>query len=318
MTTGKSARKLSAVPSTLRIPLAARASGDALFPQMAVRDAYAAGILEQIRDDDHALPDDRTTIYGILARTRRFRSLAQDFLKLHPGARVVNLGCGLSHYFQWLDDGKSRMTDADLPEVLALRRELLPETHPRHDLRELDLSAPGWWEQLGLPRKRQAQPVFLFTEGVLMYLTPEQVNAVFTTFGERAPAGSVLAFDAMCWLAVGRAHRRMLARDRRGVPVGPAPLRRPHAAPSAPAPGRHLPRDGRHRLALHAVRADGAVLPGRADLCGVRAEGEGLGPLQAKGTLRHGLRVSLSSRRLVRSRCSSRASEYCQIRPAAM
>ncbi|MES2246297.1 MAG: class I SAM-dependent methyltransferase [Pseudomonadota bacterium] len=207
MTTGKPARKLSAVPSTLRIPLAARASGDALFPQMAVRDAYAAGILEQIRDDDHALPDDRTTIYGILARTRRFRSLAQDFLKLHPGARVVNMGCGLSHYFQWLDDGKSRMTDADLPEVLALRRELLPDTHPRHDLRELDLTAPDWWEQLGLPRKRQAQPVFLFTEGVLMYLTPEQVNAVFTTFGERAPAGSVLAFDAMCWLAVGRARQ---------------------------------------------------------------------------------------------------------------
>jgi len=192
MTTGKSARKLSAVPSTLRIPLAARASGDALFPQMAVRDAYAAGILEQIRDDDHALPDDRTTIYGILARTRRFRSLAQDFLKLHPGARVVNLGCGLSHYFQWLDDGKSRMTDADLPEVLALRRELLPETHPRHDLRELDLSAPGWWEQLGLPRKRQAQPVFLFTEGVLMYLTPEQVNACSPPSANARPR-------ARCW-----------------------------------------------------------------------------------------------------------------------
>ncbi|HEX7868189.1 MAG TPA: class I SAM-dependent methyltransferase [Variovorax sp.] len=204
MTTRKSVRRLSAVPSTLRIPLAARASGDAIFPQVAVRDAYAAGILEQIRDDGHALPEDRATIYSILSRTRRFRSLAQDFLKLHPGARVVNMGCGLSHYFQWLDDGKSRMTDADLPEVLELRRELIPETNERHDVRELDLTAPDWWEQLGLPRKRNAQPVFLFTEGVLMYLEPEQVQAVLATFGERAPPGSVLAFDAMCWLAVGR------------------------------------------------------------------------------------------------------------------
>jgi len=204
MTTSKSVRRLSAVPSTLRIPLAARASGDAMFPQLAVRDAYAAGILEQIRDDGHALPEDRATIYGILSRTRRFRSLAQDFLKLHPGARVVNMGCGLSHYFQWLDDDKSRMTDADLPEVLELRRQLIPETNERHDVRELDLTSPGWWEQLGLPRKRNAQPVFLFTEGVLMYLEPEQVQAVLATFGERAPAGSVLAFDAMCWLAVGR------------------------------------------------------------------------------------------------------------------
>ena len=98
MTTGRRARRLSAVPSTLRIPLAARASGDAMFPQVAVRDAYAAGILEQIRDDGHALPEDRATIYSILSRTRRFRSLAQDFLKQHPGGRVVNMGCGLRHH----------------------------------------------------------------------------------------------------------------------------------------------------------------------------------------------------------------------------
>ncbi|MBT2332457.1 class I SAM-dependent methyltransferase [Variovorax paradoxus] len=205
MTTRKSARSLSAVPSTLRIPLAARASGDAMFPQMAVRDAYAASILEKIRDEGQALPEDRATIYSILSRTRRFRSLAQEFLKQHPGGHVVNMGCGLSHYFQWLDDGRSRMTDADLPEVMALRRELIPETHPRHDARAFDLTSAHWWDELDLPRKRQARPVFLFTEGVLMYLQPQQAQAVLATFGERAPAGSVLAFDAICWLAVGRA-----------------------------------------------------------------------------------------------------------------
>ena len=232
MTPRKPARHLSAVPSTLRIPLAARAAGDAIFPQVAVRDAYAAAILEKIRDDGQALPEDRTTIYGILARTRRFRSLAQDFLKQHPGARVVNMGCGLSHYFQWLDDDKSHMTDADLPEVLDLRRELIPETHPRHDIRELDLTSPDWWEQLGLPKKRNAQPVFLFTEGVLMYLKPETVQAVFATFGERAPAGSMLAFDAMCWIATDRARNHPSVR-----PTGaeflwglrrPADLTQPH------------------------------------------------------------------------------------------
>ena len=176
-----------------------------MFPQLAVRDAYAASILEKIRDDGQALPEDRTTIYGILNRTRRFRSLAQEFLEQHPGARVVNMGCGLSHYFQWLDDGKCRMTDADLPEVLALRRELIPDTNTRHDARALDLTSPHWWDHLDLPRKREGQPVFLFAEGVLMYLEPPQVQAVLATFDERAPAGSVLAFDAMCWLGVGRA-----------------------------------------------------------------------------------------------------------------
>jgi O-methyltransferase involved in polyketide biosynthesis len=209
MTQGKAMRRLAPVPSTLRIPLAARASGDTMFPQLAVRDAYAASILERIRDDGDALPEDRTTIYGILKRTRHLRSLAQQFLQRHPGARVVNMGCGLSHYFQWLDDGACRLTDADLPEVLDLRRELIPSLGPRHDERALDLAQPDWWEQLALPtrRDRGAQPVFLFTEGVLMYLKPEQVRAVLATFGERAPAGSVLAFDAICWLGVGHAAR---------------------------------------------------------------------------------------------------------------
>ena len=232
MTLPKPARGLSAVPSTLRIPLAARASGDRMFPQVAVRDAYAAGILEQIRDDGQALPEERMTIYSILSRTRRLRGLAQEFLKRHPAARVVNMGCGLSHYFQWLDDGRCRMTDADLPEVLELRRELIPETNGRHDLRELDLTAPDWWEQLGLPESRNAPPVFLFTEGVLMYLEPAQVQAVLATFGERAPAGSMLAFDAMCWLGVGRAKQHPSVRTtgaefRWGV-RRPAELTQPH------------------------------------------------------------------------------------------
>ncbi|WP_339139243.1 hypothetical protein [Kerstersia gyiorum] len=42
---------LSAVPSTLRIPLAARALGGTLFPQMAVDDRYATDALAPMGDD---------------------------------------------------------------------------------------------------------------------------------------------------------------------------------------------------------------------------------------------------------------------------
>ncbi|MFS2055251.1 class I SAM-dependent methyltransferase, partial [Variovorax sp. CT11-76] len=118
---------LSAVPSTLRIPLAARAFGDAMFPRLAIGDASAARLLATLEDQAPPLPRDRATVYGVLARTRCFRALARDFLQAHAGGHVVNLGCGLSHYFQWLDDGRSRMTDADLPEVLAVRRALMAD-----------------------------------------------------------------------------------------------------------------------------------------------------------------------------------------------
>lgn len=196
-----------AVSDTLRIPLAARALGGTLFPQRAVHDACAADALARLGDDGSLWLKDRHSVYGILARTRIFRDLARAYLQAHPAGRVVNLGCGLSHYFQWLDNGQARMTDADLPDVIALRRELLPPPGERHDLAELDLCQPGWWDRLGLPAGRDAAPVFLMSEGVLMYLRPEAVAAILAEFGARAPAGSVFAFDAMCWLAAGRARQ---------------------------------------------------------------------------------------------------------------
>lgn len=196
---------LSAVPSTLRIPLAARALGARLFPNMAVDDRYAAAALARMGDDGAQWLQDRQSVYGTLARTQVFRATGQAFLARHPHATVANLGCGLSDYLQWLDNGDMQMIDADLPEVMTIRRELSPARHARHRLLELDLTAADWWDALGLPTSRDADPVMLMSEGVFMYLQPDTVTAVLQTFAERAPAGSVFTFDAMCWLSIGRA-----------------------------------------------------------------------------------------------------------------
>lgn len=237
---------LSAVPSTLRIPLAARAFGDALFPQVAVGDAHAAPMLAALGDDGRQWLNDRPSIYGVLARTRRFRERAAEFLASHPAGHVVNLGCGLSHYFQWLENGQARMTDADLPEALSIRRELLPAVGDRHQLRELDLTASDWWDTLDLPAGHDAPPVFLFCEGVLMYLKPDAVQAVLKTFGECAPLGSSFAFDARCWLAAGRAKQHLSGKHTAAeIHWGPrrlAELTAPH--PRLRLVGTHLVMDG--------------------------------------------------------------------------
>ena len=194
---------LDAVPSTLLIPLAARALGDAMFPAKAIHDAYAAEALRSLDTDVSRFLDDRISVYGVLSRTRIFCDLARHFFSRFPDALGVNLGCGLSHYFQWLDQHTNQWLDADLPQVMALRKQLLPTGGKRLRHAEVDISQPGWWDRLKLPRQRDGVPVLLICEGVLMYLEPAQVQSVLREFGENAPAGSELLCDTLCWMAVG-------------------------------------------------------------------------------------------------------------------
>ena len=194
---------LNAVPSTLLIPLAARALGDAMFPAKAVHDVYAAQALRSLDTDVSLFLDDRISVYGVLSRTRIFCDLARHFFSRFPNALGVNLGCGLSHYFQWLDQHTNHWLDADLPQVMALRKQLLPAGGKRLRHAEVDISQPGWWARLKLPRQRDGVPVLLICEGVLMYLEPAQVQSVLREFGENAPAGSELLCDTLCWMAVG-------------------------------------------------------------------------------------------------------------------
>lgn len=193
---------LEPVPSTLRIPLAARALGDAMFPEVAVGDAHAVAAFEALGEDPQPWLDDAASVYGVLARTLVFRSLAHEFFRRHPEGQGVNLGCGLSHYAQWLDTGRNHWMDTDLEPVLALRRRVLPEPSQRLTEQAVDLRRRGWWNGLGLPRD---EPAFVMCEGVLMYLEPAQVRGVFAEIDAHAAPGTEFVFDTICWLAVGRA-----------------------------------------------------------------------------------------------------------------
>ncbi|OLU33788.1 class I SAM-dependent methyltransferase [Pseudomonas sp. PA27(2017)] len=223
----------AAISETLRIPLAARALGDSLFPRVAVNDLNARQALARLGDDGSTWLADRQSVFGVLKRTCLFKELSARYLQRRPAGLVANLGCGLSDYSQWLDNGQANFLDADLPDVMVQRRALLGEAGERQRLSDLDLCEKGWWDRLGLPESRNADPVFLFSEGVLMYLQPGVVRAVLQEFGERAPAGSTFAFDAICWLIAGRAHQhRSVKHTKAQFGWGPRRLQDIHGAHS--------------------------------------------------------------------------------------
>ena len=199
--------QLGPVSRTLLIPLAARAYGGRYFPWLDCHDAVAPALLTQLGADVQGTLDDLPTVLHVLWRTQAIKDAGRAFFAEHPQALGVNLGCGLSQHFQWLDTGANRWLDADLAEVMALRGPLLPPQCPRMRHADLDLSQPGWWQRLGLPQRRSALPVLLICEGVLMYLQPAQVQAVLAEFAQCAPPGSRMVLDVMTRHAVGRAAR---------------------------------------------------------------------------------------------------------------
>lgn len=198
------ATALGPVPSTLVIPLVARARGAALFPSLAVHDHQAERLLPHLGVDAQAYLDDGATVASVLARTRLLRRLAMAFFDQHPAATGASLGCGLGDYFQWLDNGRNRWIDADLPEVIALRRRWLREPRPRHRQVALDLTDAGWWQALAPTRAAAPEPALLICEGVLMYLEPAQVQQVLHRFASSAAPGSQLLLDLVCRQLVGR------------------------------------------------------------------------------------------------------------------
>lgn len=213
---------LAGLPSTLVIPLAARAAGDRLFPRMCVDDAHAPRLLQALGVDATPYLADRSSVYGVLARTRLIRDRARSFFDRYPRSLGVTLGAGLSHYFQWLDQGSNLWIDAELPEVVQLRQCWLPSDGRRRLNVEFDATSADWWQRLGLPSGRHDPPLLLIAEGLVMYLQPAQVQRLLWTVGQHAPPGSMLLLDCLPWPSVGRASlhrsvRRTGAQFRHGL-----------------------------------------------------------------------------------------------------
>ena len=114
----------------------------------------------------------------------------------------MNLGAGLSDYFQWLSNGTNRWIDADLDCVMRLRSRCVP-TRPHAAGMSLDVCAQDWWERIARQIGAQTGPGWIMLEGVLLYLPPDHVHRLLATVAQRAPAGSCLAFDLIPHWMVG-------------------------------------------------------------------------------------------------------------------
>lgn len=189
------------IAETLLIPLYARAL-EGRRPVPLLRDDMAAALVESIDQDFTRFRLSRLDHVTIVMRAREFDRRARGFLAQHPQATVVHIGCGLDTRFERVrreaPAGQAvTWFDLDLPEVIALRRRLIPEGDRRRYL-GASVFDSTWLDDVGANAER---PILFLAEGVFPYFEESQVKALFLAFLARFP-GSELVCDAMTPLMV--------------------------------------------------------------------------------------------------------------------
>ncbi len=190
----KTAIEKNTVQETLVIPLYGRKMCSELYPKL-FYDETAIRLIDSV-DYDFSLLERKSRSmmqrFGFLEAAMRQNDLAwevRDYLKAHPRAAVVNLGCGLDDTARRCDNGACRMYNLDFPEVIAARNQLLPAGEREQNV-ACDLNDFSWMRQIDA----SGGAVF-FAAGVFYYFLTDQVRALVRAMAEAFPGGR-LVFDA--------------------------------------------------------------------------------------------------------------------------
>ena len=182
------------VQETLIIPLFARKVCSELYPNL-YRDETSIRLIDEIDYDFSEAEKNSCSLmqrFGSLEVAVRQNDLAwevRDYLKSHPTAAVVNLGCGLDSTGRTCDNGSCKIYNLDFPDVIAVRNELLPAGEREENI-PCNLNDAAWFSQIDA----SGGAVF-FASGVFYYFLTEQVKALAQARAGAFPGG-VLVFDA--------------------------------------------------------------------------------------------------------------------------
>ncbi len=184
----------NSVQETLIIPLLGRLVCSERFPKL-FSDPEAKRICDSL-DYDFAEKrkkmESPAGLFGALEVAQRQYDLGcevESYLKGHPKAAVVNLGCGLDDTFRKCDNGLCRGYNVDLPDVIRVRNDLLPVGERERNL-AFDLNDFGWMDLID-----GSNGAVFYAAGVFYYFRTADVKKLFQAMAERFPGG-VLVFDS--------------------------------------------------------------------------------------------------------------------------
>ncbi len=131
---------------------------------------------------------------GAVVRSKAHDDWARSYLADHPDAVVLHLGCGLDARVYRIDPPATvDWYDLDYPAMIDLRQQFLP---PRDHYTAIASSVTDltWLDRI--PRGR---PVLMIAEGLVPYLTEDEVRRLLTGIVDAFPAGQIQIDTVPVW-----------------------------------------------------------------------------------------------------------------------
>jgi O-methyltransferase involved in polyketide biosynthesis len=204
LTATLSPQTLGSVQKTLLLPLWGRAA-ETRKPKPLLADRAAAEIVGKLDYDFTAMSARLSFVTQLawIARSVHIDRTIRTFVDSHPRAAVVNIGCGLDTTFERVDNGTLTWVDLDLPDVIRLRAELVPEG-PRRTSIASSVLDDQWLGQI-----EREHGVMFVAAGVLYYFDEAEVRALLSRIAAAFP-GAEMICDVCSPFGVKVANKRVI------------------------------------------------------------------------------------------------------------
>lgn len=196
--------ELGGVQTTLFLPLWGRAIETRKKTPLLI-DPTAVEVINRLDYDFSTIAAsiNEVTQMAWIARSLLIDRIIKQFLKKHPEGTVVNIGSGLDTTFDRVDNGVLTWYDLDLPDVIKLRRQFIPENDRRK------LISSSFLDYEWLEKIKRYENILFMAAGVFCYFEECQIRDFFKKMADSFPNCEIV-FDAFSPAAINISNKMVL------------------------------------------------------------------------------------------------------------
>jgi len=127
----------------------------------------------------------KSLIVHTAVRAKQYDKYVNDFVRKHPDAAIINIGCGLDNRFERVDNGSLLFYDLDMPDIINIKRQIFEETE-RYKYFSQSVFDFSWINEI------KSKNVMFLAEGVFMYCAKDDVKSLILKLQKSFPGSELV------------------------------------------------------------------------------------------------------------------------------